>query len=293
MSKRKNLKIVIWLLSGLLLVNLIILGYWLILVDNSPSQTFRVIFLDVGQGDSVLIQTPEGRNILVDGGPGRSVIHKLDKYIPITNRKIDLMILTHPDPDHLNGLLEVLGRRPVKEIITNGMEDVGPAYFEWEKLIQKKDVPYSIIAEPRVLSLDGASLQFFWPNQDLIESKNSDDNFYSIVFKLIHGENTFLLTGDATEETEEILLGAKPDLAADVLKAGHHGSKYSSSLEFLEKVNPAYGVISVGEENSFGHPNLRVLKNLEKIGAKVLRTDERGDIIFVSNGKELELKTEK
>lgn len=294
--KQKQFKIVIYVVGGLLIINLIIIGYWSVLVDLAPvgQDQLRVIFFDVGQGDAILIQTPQKQNILVDGGPDKSIVYKLDKYIPITRRRIDLMILTHADLDHLTGLVETLRRYKVNSIIDNGVEDSTLAYTQWRGLIQQKNISRTIVNGPKTFILgDELSIQFLWPHQDLIKESFGDDNFTSIVFKLIYNDISFVFTSDATHETEQALIETNYDLSADVLKAGHHGSKYSSGIEFLNMVKPIYGTISVGAENRFGHPSLRVLKNLTSIGTHILRTDEKGDIIFISDGQNLESKTEK
>jgi len=291
--KIKKLKILIFTIGLLLLINLIILGYWFILFNgNVLEDDLRVVFLNIGQGDAALIQTSQ-QNILVDGGPDKNIIYKLDKYIPFYNREIDLMILTHLDADHLIGLVEVLKRYSVEKVIHNGLKNYDSIALEWEKLIFEKNISQQIVDIPLNIKLDEQVLiEFLWPSQDLIKESKGDDNFTSLVFKLTHGNNKFLFTGDIPKEVEEVLILTEKDLKADVLKAGHHGSKYSSTMEFLSKVKPKYGVISCGE-NNFGHPSLRVLKNLENIGAEILRTDQLGDIIFLSNGRNLKLTSEK
>ena len=290
----KILKIIIFSIAGLLLINLVVLGYWLILTQNNYN-SLRVVFFDVGQGDSALIQTPEGKNILIDGGPDKNVIYKLDKYIPITRRKIDLMILTHPDPDHLIGLVEVLKRWPVDQIVTNNTEETDSLYFEWKKLIQEKNITPVVISEQRKIWLnDQIYLDFLWPIQELAGQFLKDDNNpNSLVFKLVDNKNKILFTGDATSEIEKILSDNNYDLRSQVLKVGHHGSKYSSDADFLEKISPIYGIISVGQNNKFGHPSLRVLTNLEKINSGILRTDQNGDIIFIDKGGKLFFKSER
>ncbi len=291
--KIKKLKILIFTIGLLLLINLIILGYWFVLFNgNVLEDDLRVVFLNIGQGDAALIQTSQ-QNVLVDGGPDKNIIYKLDKYIPFYNREIDLMILTHLDSDHLTGLVEVLKRYSVEKVIHNGLKNYDSIALEWEKLILEKNIPQQIVDIPLNIKLDEQVLiEFLWPSQDLIKESKGDDNFTSLVFKLTHGNNKFLFTGDIPKEAEEVLISTEKDLKADVLKAGHHGSKYSSTMEFLSKVKPKYGVISCGE-NNFGHPSLRVLKNLENIGAEILRTDQLGDIIFLSDGQHLILTSEK
>ncbi len=287
--KIKKFKILIFTIGILLLINLIILGYWFVLFNGNVSEdNLRVVFFNIGQGDAALIQTPQ-QNILIDGGPDKNIIYKLDQYIPFYNREIDLMISTHLDSDHLTGLIEVLKRYSVEKIISNGLKNYDSMALEWERVIQDKNIPQQIVDLPLSIELDSQTLmEFLWPSQDLINESKGDDNFTSLVFKLIHGNNKFLFTGDVPKEVEEVLVATEKDLKADVLKAGHHGSKYSSTREFLSKVKPKYGVISCGE-NNFGHPSLRVLKNLENVNAEILRTDQLGDIIFLSDGQGLTL----
>lgn len=277
----------------LLFINLIILGYFLFLV--SPLSTeLRVVFLDVGQGDAILIQTAQ-QNILIDGGPDKNIIRKLDKYIPITKRHIDLMILTHPDGDHLIGLVEVLRRWSVGAVAESGLKSYNPAYIEFNSLIESKNITRHIINTPqKIVFEDDLSFDFFWPSsEELVEDNEGDCNFLSLVAMLDYKESEFFFVGDATKETEEELMAQNLNLKADVLKAGHHGSKYSSGLDFLKEVEPEYAIISVGKDNSFGHPSLRVLDNFRKIDTEVLRTDKKGDIIFESNGQRLTIKTER
>ncbi|MCH7759423.1 MBL fold metallo-hydrolase [Patescibacteria group bacterium] len=289
--RQKKFNLFIYLLSGSAIIGLVFLGYFLFLVDLPPKGMLRIIFLDVGQGDAILIQTPDQQNILIDGGPDKNIIYKLDKYIPFNHRQIDIMIATHADLDHITGLTETLARYSVKAVLDNGLQGSAPAYTRWQRLIKEKNIYQMTINAPQTIDLeDQVSLEFLWPNQELIKELEPDNNFASIVVKLIYGQHSFLLTGDATQKTEQELMRLYDYLEADVLKVGHHGSKYSSGLEFLQKIQPQYGIISVGEENKFGHPNLRVLKNLEKIDARILRTDKKGDIIFTSNGKELKIK---
>lgn len=286
--------IIIYAIGGVLIISLVVVGYVTVLVDVHLGGNLRVIFLDVGQGDAILVQTPEGKNILVDGGPDKNVVYKLDSYIPITKRKIDLMIATHADLDHISGLAEVLYRYEVKSVLDNGLVGHTPAYYQWQNSIQEKNISKVSVDAPHTIALeDGISFQFLWPDQDIVATSEADKNFASVVVKLIYGDTSFLLTGDATIETEEILVEAGSDLTSDVLKAGHHGSKYSSGVEFVQAVDPIYGIISAGKDNTFGHPSLRALKNLEVSGAEILRTDQDGDILFTSNGKTLHVKIQK
>jgi competence protein ComEC len=281
---KKKIQIII---GVVLFINLVILGYhWFLIKGPVFSDDLRVVFLDVGQGDSILVQQA-GKNILIDGGPSREIIYQLDQYLPLYQRKIDLMICTHFDLDHVTGLTETLKRIPVERVIFSGQKSSIPASEKWLNLVEAKNIPLQIAFSPQEIKLnENLSLEFFWPAKELIREADGSNNFTSLVFKLKYKEVSFLFTGDATQEVEERLLKGQDDLKADVLKVGHHGSKYSTLLEFVQAVAPAYGVISVGE-NNFGHPHLRVLKNLSQAGVEILRTDQLGDIIFTSDGQTL------
>ncbi|MDD2646614.1 MAG: MBL fold metallo-hydrolase [Patescibacteria group bacterium] len=253
----------------------------------------KIIFLDVGQGDSILIESAQGHNILIDGGPSKEISYKLDQYLPLTNRKIDIMILTHPDPDHLNGLVEVIKRYQVNQIYSNGVYDPDLNYLEWQGVIIEKNIPFSYITHPMQLAIDSrVFVDFLWPRQNYINQSLKDDNIASVVTKFDINGHKFLLTGDLPSEEEGELLATKTDPIAEVLKIAHHGSKYSTSNNFLALVKPSYAVISVGK-NSFGHPSFRVLNSLQKINTSPLRTDEKGDIIFFINQSGLRVQTAK
>ncbi|MBU4332661.1 MBL fold metallo-hydrolase [Patescibacteria group bacterium] len=261
------------------------LGGYVWIVENQQTN-LEVIALDIGQGDAILIKTPYRQNILIDGGPDNSVVRGIDGNLPFWRRRIDLMILTHPDADHVTGLVEVLERYPVERVMSTGVVHTLPAYIEWLEIIKDEQIPMDIARAPMKVEFgDDLWLEIIYPWEDYVGINVEDNNETSIVVKLIYGETSFLLTGDATIKSEEEMLSAGIDVNSDVLKVGHHGSKGSTCLEFAQAVEPEYAVISVGADNRFGHPNLRVLKNLEAVGAIILRTDKTGDIILVSDGE--------
>jgi len=294
----KRLKILILLFAGLLVIDLFLIGYFFVFNHQGQSSNLnnfvgKVIFLDVGQGDAILIQTAAQQNILIDGGPTRQIIYKLDQYLPLNHRQIDLMILTHPDPDHLNGLVEVLKHYPVNQVYSNGVSDPDLNYLAWQKIIADKHIPLHFVIHPEKLQIDQQMrLDFLWPQESLVGQNLKDDNLGSIVAELVDNNYKFLFTGDIPAAIENQLIKDNPDFKIDVLKVSHHGSKYSTSLSFLENIKPRYAVISVGS-NKFGHPSVRVLHNLEKLHIPVLRTDQQGDIMFFSDGQNLSLKTTK
>ena len=256
--------------------------FWL--TYNAP-RNLEVNFLDVGQGDAVLIKTPGGQNVLIDGGPDKTVIKRLGENLPWWDKQIDLMILTHPHDDHVTGLIEVLKRYRVKRMLYTGATHNAPNYLTWLKTVRDKEVPLTIVDKARTVALSqSVKLEILYPEKSLLNKTLADLNDSSIVLQLIYGQNKFLLTGDAGLAVEKALLASGADLAADVLKVGHHGSEYSTSQEFLDKVKPRLAVIMVGKDNDFGHPNLRIIKRLERAGARIFRTDGVGTVKLKSDG---------
>ena len=278
----------ILLIFGIVASLAALLLFWL--VYQVPNQ-LEIDFLDVGQGDAILIKTPAGQNILVDGGPDKTVIKRLSQNLPWWDKRIDLMVLTHPHEDHVTGLNDVLKRYQVKKVLYTGATHNAPNYLAWLRLVRDKKVPLTIIDKEQTIDLgQGVRLEILYPNQSLAGQTLADLNQSSIVARLAYGRNKFLLTGDAGEEAEKKLIDSGADLKADVLKVGHHGSEYSTTLGFLEKIKPALAVIEVGRDNQFGHPNLRIIKRLERGGARIYRTDENGTIHLISDGKKITLR---
>ncbi|OGF30558.1 hypothetical protein A3H09_02475 [Candidatus Falkowbacteria bacterium RIFCSPLOWO2_12_FULL_45_13] len=278
----------ILLIFGIVASLAALLLFWL--VYQVPNQ-LEIDFLDVGQGDAILIKTPAGQNILVDGGPDKTVIKRLSQNLPWWDKRIDLMVLTHPHDDHVTGLNDVLKRYQVKKVLYTGATHNAPNYLAWLRLVRDKKVPLTIIDKEQTIDLgQGVRLEILYPNQSLAGQTLADLNQSSIVARLAYGRNKFLLTGDAGEEAEKKLIDSGADLKADVLKVGHHGSEYSTTLGFLEKIKPALAVIEVGRDNQFGHPNLRIIKRLERGGARIYRTDENGTIHLISDGKKITLR---
>ncbi|MBU4216869.1 MBL fold metallo-hydrolase [Candidatus Parcubacteria bacterium] len=267
---------------GLMTIGLFISLYWL---SSHEAKQLKVSFLDVGQGDSVLIQTPYGQNILIDGGPDDSVTYGLSKNLPWWDRTIDLMILTHPHDDHVSGLLDVIKRYNVKKIAYTGVAHGSPNYLAWIKLVRNKKIPIVIIDQPRKIVLgDECYLDVLYPMDSLLNNEVDNINNSSIVAKLVYKNIKFLLTGDIEKAVEVKLLANNTDISAHILKLAHHGSDTSSAEDFLTKVNPDIAVISVGKNNTFGHPGGRIINRIERIGKRIFRTDLDGEVDFVSDG---------
>lgn len=252
---------------------------WLAVFAKAGSLDLKVNFFDVGQGKAIFIEEPGGSQILIDGGPDGSVVEKLSASMPYFDKNIDLLILTHPDSDHLAGLIEVAKRYSIGRIIETGIADPTALYQEWHKIIKEKNILLIYaLAGQKIKIGDDFLLEILFPNRILVGQSFSNTNSSSIVAKFTYGKNSFLFTGDAEEPTEFYLVQSSADIDADILDVGHHGSKNSTSQGFLEAVSPDVAVIQVGARNRYGHPAQEILERLANI--KVFRTDMDGDIDF-------------
>ncbi len=261
-------------------------------VSVLPDTKLTVSFLDVGQGDSILIKTPAGQQILIDGGPNPdTVCQQLGKRLPFWDKSLDMVVLTHSDDDHLVGLMGVLRHYKVSQVLESGYGE-GPVYREWLTEVEEREIDWTIARAGQEIDLgEGIVLEVIYPHDDLLEGTESEPNSNSVVLRLVWNEVSFLLTGDADDAAEQDMLygGVLRGLDCTVLKVGHHGSKYSTSPEFLSAVDPQVAVISVGEGNTFGHPSDELLARLN--GVEVYRTDECGTITFSTDGERLWVKT--
>lgn len=247
---------------------------------------FKVVFMDVGQGDASLIQFESGEKMLIDCGPNSGILSALSRNTVFYDRTIDFLLVTHPDLDHYGGCIDVLKRYQVKKILINGRQKISDPYFEeWKRL--SKGYPTSEVGVSTTLAISSSTFQFFSPDSSLVFKNKISDNDYSIVFKLQHNQQSFLFTGDMEEALEKLLVekyctagrsGSCP-LRSNILKVGHHGSDSSSSEVFLSVVAPKLAVISVGK-NKFGHPSLRAIRHLYRVNTEMFRTDKTGDFVF-------------
>lgn len=272
------------LIIGISAILIFIPVFWF---SYSAPNDLEIDFLDIGQGDAILIKPPFGQNILIDGGPDDSILKELANNLPWWDKQISLMILTHPHDDHVSGLIDVIKRYRIEKILYTGVVHNSPNYLAWLDIIREKKISLIIIDRPQKISFgENCYLDILYPIESLLNKEVANLNNSSLVIKLIYGSTKFLLTGDAEIEVEHELLNKDIDLSANVLKAGHHGSDTSSSQEFLEAVNPEIFIIQSGD-NDFGHPSRRILMRAERIRAEILRNDIVGTIKLTSNGNEV------
>ena len=257
-----------------------------------PDTKLEVSFLDVGQGDAILIKTPAGQQILIDGGPNPdTVCQQLGNKLPFWDKSLDMVILTHSHDDHLVGLMGVLQHYRVDQVLESGFGE-GPVYREWLMQVEEKEIDWTIVRAGQEIDLgEGIRLEVIYPYDELLEGTESEANTNSVVLRLVWGKVSFLLTGDADDEAEQDMLygGVLCDLDSTVLKVGHHGSNYATSSGFLTVVDPQVAVISVGEGNTFGHPGDETLARLSDV--EVYRTDECGTVTFTTDGERLWVTT--
>ena len=272
-----------------LFVSSVVLLVW-VSYEREPN-VLTVAFLDVGQGDAIYIESPTGKQMLIDGGIDRGILSDLSRVMPFFDRSIDVVIGTHPDKDHIGGLSYVLSRYNVAHIIDPGLETEGETYDFYREMIGKEaGVLYREARRGDVIDLGGgAILRILFPDRDMDDV--TDDNNASIIAQLVYGETEVMLMGDAPKSVEDYLVLLDGEtLTSDILKAGHHGSRTSSGEAFVAMVDPAYAIISAGCDNSYGHPHEEVITTLTRASTTILSTCDEGTIAFTSDGQALTRK---
>ncbi len=268
---------------GALLLVAILIWVWAIRLETHRGMLFVDIF-DIGQGDSIFIEAPNGNQVLVDGGPSSAVLSKLGRVMPLWDRSIDVLLLTHPHADHVDGLLEVLKRYDIGMVIESGVNHSIPEYETWHALLREKHVPVMIAHEGERLVLDSnITLDILMPlaGEDFKGKTVKNVHEGNVASRLRYGNEAILLTGDMESRLEYQLIESGEDIRAQILKVGHHGSKTSTSEVLLTAVQPETAVISVGARNRYGHPAQVVLDRLAQFGVRTFRTDRDGDIAII------------
>ncbi|MCD6109420.1 MBL fold metallo-hydrolase [bacterium] len=268
-----------WLIAVITLVLLIIC------ISELPNPSnVQFSFLNIGQGDSIYIHTPDDYSILIDGGPDMSVLEQLAQVMPRYNRTINMILLTHPHSDHVNGLVEVLKRFEVKKVMVTGTPCSNAYYQKFFKLCNEQNIPiYFGEADKDVKVGRFLYLDIVWPIKKMVGKKFENLNNASLSVRAITPSKVVMLSGDAEIEEESEMVASGFDLSADILKAGHHGSKTSSSNAFLNAVSPDIAVIQCGKDNSFGHPHKETLEKYLKRSIRVRRNDLEGRIDLIFN----------
>lgn len=273
--------------GGLLALLVALLALTIAPPPSARAAELAVTFFDIGQGDSALIVSPTGKRVLIDGGPPEAGERLLAALTAHRIDLIDLIILTHPHADHLGGLKKVVGALPVRMFLDSGYPSTSPVYGGLLSVLSARGVAVKQAAAGRQIELGGgALLTLLGPPAPWLTNTRSDVNANSVVARLAWQGRSALFTGDAEPETERWLLaqssagtsGADGLLRAELLKVPHHGGRFSSTLPFLQTVAPRLAVISVGATNDYGHPTPEALARLAQVGARVLRTDQDGEI---------------
>lgn len=289
--KPLNHQLKIYLLLALVFVNVFV---WYATLAEDRGGKLTVAYLDIGQGDAVFIEAPNGAQVLIDGGPpSGKVLSEIGALMPFYDRTIDVVIATHPDQDHIGGLPDVLARYHVGTFFEPGTSSENGDYLAMEQAGEKSGVRKILARAGMKIYLDkNTTLEIFYPDRDL--PGKIETNRASIVARLTYGNDSFLFTGDLPQAEEEYLTEkAGAALRSSVLKFGHHGSRTSTSETFLVDVAPEYGIVSAGKDNRYGHPHHEVLDLAEKYHIPVLRTDTEGRIVFMTDGHTLSYSTEK
>jgi|TARA_B100002003_G_C14116253_1_gene536902 competence protein ComEC len=263
----------LWVYTALVVLGL--LGYRELQLQ--PDGKLHVHFLDVDQGDATLLVTPSGKQILIDGGPNMDTLEHLGRFLPFFDREIDLLVLTHPNADHLMALPDVLQRYHVQQILLSGADYPLQRYKAMVQEILSRNISVVLADPAKDIDMgDGTVLDVLWPGPEQLD--NFDVNNASVVVRVLFGEHAILLPGDIEEEAEIAMLLSGGDIRADVLKLPHHGSMSSSSTGLLLAVKPGLGIVSAGRNNRFGHPHAEVIERYENMGIPLRSTAKEGTI---------------
>ncbi len=258
---------------------------WSVILSQNRHGVLTFAVLDIGQGDALFIESPTGTQVLVDGGPDRNLMKEITGVMPWYDRHIDMLVVTNPDQDHYSGFIPLLDKYSVDVVLEPGTFNKNLAYAVLENKITEKKIPKVTALRGQTVDLGGgAYLQILFPDRD-ISGLSSNDG--SIIMKLVYGDTSVMLQGDSTAKIEYYLVGLDGEnLESTILKAGHHGSKTSSSEEYVSAVSPKWTVISSGKNNSYGHPHKETLATMEKLKIPTHDTCNNSRLALESDGKE-------
>ena len=273
----------------LLILNVVI---WATLAQASERRSgiLSVSFLDIGQGDSIYIEAPNGRQMIIDGGPNESLMSALPDVLQFGDKTIDVLVVTNPDADHYSGFLPLIDSYEIGAIVESGTTSDTALYNSFQDLISEKGTLHLEAYAGQRIILDKENdvyLEILFPDRDVA---TWDSNDGSIVSRLVYGNTSVLLMGDSTKLTEGIVVSGSDLSGVDILKAGHHGSKTSTGLPLLQESKPSVVVISAGENNKYGHPDEETIENLNEMNIPYLVTMDEGTITFISDGEKFTRK---
>lgn len=276
-----------------LLILIFVTGYFCF--SASTPKKLQVTFFDVGQGDAIFVETPSGKQMLIDGGPSAIVLERLSKVMPMLDRTIDVVVATHGDADHVTGLIPALRTYDISTIIESPIEGKSGIFDELRREVEQETTRgakrYVATASSVIDFGDGVTAIILYPKKNISSRVETNDASVSLV--LVYGEHSFLLTGDLGTSYEHALINDKLPKKVTVYKAGHHGSNTSSGALLLSRITPEYSIISAGKDNKYGHPNSETIERLQKYSRETLSTIDKGSITFSSNGKMVEVVTKK
>ena len=282
-SLRKYLPHILLIITIILVIGIF---YSVYTRQSTNNNLLKVAFLDVGQGDAIYVEAPNGKQMLFDAGPGPLVLQKLAEVMPFGDRSIDMIVITNPDKDHIGGFIDVLENYDVDLVLEPGTKKDTLVYKNLEQEIVNQGIKKEIARRGMIINLDTTKNIYFdvlFPDRDV---SNFDVNDGSIVGKLVYGSQSYMLTGDSTKYTELLIKNNEDPLTltASVLKLGHHGSRTSTSVLWLEQVKPELAIISAGKNNSYGHPHKDILDRLNSFNIPYLGTYQKGTIILKTDG---------